>query len=183
MDTLSGIIMREKAVAANAEEMIFDWNKAADLIKQLKPEEAEAGLAGDYENTNGHIVTDGHTFLSSVWATPTLYLDDRAVPCFVYKSDNTEGWDYDTTWPRSAVEILEAKEETDRTINADELLRILDVMERDAEEHPEVGLKPAPMIRKIKEVVEALAEGGVLLEPGEAIIPVKYARGGVLRKK
>ena len=79
--------------------------------------------------------------------------------------------------------IRAVEEETDRTINADELLRILDIMEADAEEHPEVGLKPAPMIRKLKELVEALAEGGVLLEPGEVIIPLKYAPGGVLRKK
>lgn len=78
--------------------------------------------------------------------------------------------------------IRALEEETDRTINADDLLRILDIMEEDAEKHPEVGLKPAPMIRKLKELVEAMTEG-LLLEPGEVIIPLKYARGGLLRKK
>ena len=44
-----------------------------------------------------------------------------------------------------------------RTIDADELIRILEEMERDAEARPEVGLKPAPMLRKIRHIVDEMA--------------------------
>ena len=44
------------------------------------------------------------------------------------------------------------------TINADELIRILQELESDAEEHPECQLKAAPMVRKILGIVEILAK-------------------------
>lgn len=39
--------------------MVFDWDKAAELIKRFNPECAFAGLRGDWEWTGGCIYSDG----------------------------------------------------------------------------------------------------------------------------
>lgn len=65
------------------EQMVFDWHKAAKLIKQMKPNIASAGLAGDWEYTGGEIYKNGrpvpknetYTYLSSNWATPEINID------------------------------------------------------------------------------------------------------------
>ena len=49
MDTLTAF---SKARAAQGREhMVFDWVKAAKLIKERKPTLAQAGLQGDWEWT------------------------------------------------------------------------------------------------------------------------------------
>jgi hypothetical protein len=91
--------------------MVFDWHKAAELIRDRKPAGASAGLAGDWEYTGGEIcrngdpVMDGGTYLASTWATPELDLDGDVMDCFVNQSETPE-WEAETTWPESALKIL-----------------------------------------------------------------------------
>jgi len=72
MDTLMAFARGE--ANRDQEEMVFDWDKAATLIKDCKPKFAAAGLMGDWEYTggeiyrNGKIEDDDYTFLSSTWA-------------------------------------------------------------------------------------------------------------------
>lgn len=93
------------------ELMVFDWDKAATLIKERNAQEASAGLSGDWGWTggdilrDGQIITDDYTFLASTWATPELGIDGEIIPCYRMKSD-TPGWDYDTKWPESAMAIF-----------------------------------------------------------------------------
>lgn len=57
MDTLSAFMLGE--IHRNDPLMVFDWNKAARLIKKYHPVQAYAGLTGDMENTSGLIYKDG----------------------------------------------------------------------------------------------------------------------------
>lgn len=93
------------------EMRVFDWDKAARLIREHKPSCATAGLSTDMEWTSGIIYEDGeaisnsYTYLSSTWAKPVLLLDDgEEIDCYVMESE-TE-WDAHTKWPQSAINIL-----------------------------------------------------------------------------
>ena len=95
------------------EPMVFDWDKAARIIREKKPFTAFAGLENDIEWTggtiyeDGDIVQDSYTFLASTWATPILILDEddeNPIPCFIMEHQTT--WGSDTKWPESAVHIL-----------------------------------------------------------------------------
>ena len=94
------------------ERMVFDWDKAARLIKERQPTRASAGLARDWEYTgdtiydNNKPVLDGYTYLASTWATPELDLDGDVEDCYIMESQ-TE-WDESTKWPQSALAILSA---------------------------------------------------------------------------
>ena len=91
---------------------VFDWHKAAELIRDRKPEHASAGLAGDWEWTGGTIyrggkpVTDDYTYLASNWAIPMLDIDFEEIECWTYADES--GWDSKTKWPQSAIDILAA---------------------------------------------------------------------------
>ena len=94
------------------EMKVFDWDRAAQLIKDRKPKEAIAGLSEDWFWTAGTIFFDGKpvihggTYLASTWATPVLVLDDgEEIPCWRMQSETPE-WDADTKWPESARSIL-----------------------------------------------------------------------------
>lgn len=97
------------------ELMVFDWDKAALLIKAKKPEWAAAGLRGDWEYTGGTIyengkpVKDSYTYLSSTWAVPELDMDGETIECYRMKSETPE-WSSDTKWPESALLILNGGE-------------------------------------------------------------------------
>jgi hypothetical protein len=88
--------------------MVFDWVKAAKIIKEKKPKVATAGLLDDEEWTagiiykDGKIVTDEYTHLSSTWATPVLIIKDKKIPCYTFDTK----WDHDTKWPEEAVREL-----------------------------------------------------------------------------
>lgn len=105
------------------EMMVFDWNKAARLIRERKPECASAGLRGDWEYTGGAIYEDGkpvmgdYTYLASTWAVPELDMDGAIVECFRMKHE-VPGWDSKTKWPKSALDILS----TENTEMLEELL-------------------------------------------------------------
>ena len=109
MDSLTAFCMGE--AHRDREQMVFDWKKAAELIREHQPNVASAGLCGDWEYTgvdiyrDGKPVTDSYVYLASTWATPEIQLDDdEAMPCFLMASE-TPGWD-DTKWPEEALEIL-----------------------------------------------------------------------------
>jgi hypothetical protein len=95
------------------ELMVFDWDKAAKLIKERKPKQAAAGLRSDWEYTGGEIYSEGkpipkedtYTYLSSTWAVPELDMDGDVVDCFKMQSELPD-WDNDTYWPESALKIL-----------------------------------------------------------------------------
>ena len=112
MDTLQAIAINELTPDGN--EKVFDWDKAAKIIKERKPETASAGLAEDWEWTGGTIYKSGkpvkneYTYLASRWATPVLRLDDEEIEC--YQSKGYHGWNADTKWPKSALKILDSEE-------------------------------------------------------------------------
>ena len=91
---------------------VFDWDKAAQLIKEKQPKAAAAGLSGDWDYTGGIIYSDGsiiedeYTYLASTWATPELEIDDEIIDCWKYQ-DETPNWDSETKWPESARKVLE----------------------------------------------------------------------------
>ena len=115
MDTLSAYMLAQANLGK--ERKVFDWDKAARIIKERKPKWAVAGLANDFENTAGTIFEDGYpigdsyTYLMSNWATPTLQLctgygeKPEAVECYLMESE-AHGWDAKTKWPKSALDIL-----------------------------------------------------------------------------
>ena len=93
------------------ELMVFDWDKAARLIKERNPEHASAGLRSDWEYTGGTIyengkpVIDDYTYLASTWAVPELDLDGYVVECYRMEHEVPE-WGSKTKWPQSALDIL-----------------------------------------------------------------------------
>lgn len=98
----------------NRELMVFDWDKAANIIKDRKPRLVVAGLAGDMEYTSGVIYENGkvpsrnetYTYLSSPWATPVLVINNyEEINCYKMESE-TPNWDSDTYWPQSSLDIL-----------------------------------------------------------------------------
>ncbi len=113
MDTFRAFMMDE--VNRGSELMVFDWDKAARIIKERRPKIASAGLRSDWEWTGGVIYKDGkpvkdsYTFLASTWAVPELDIDGDIIECYIMKS-NAEGWDSGTKWPESALYILEGVE-------------------------------------------------------------------------
>ena len=101
------------AVAAGKKRRVFDWDKAARLIRDRQPSVAEAGLAEDWNNTGGVIYEQGrplghgesYTYLSSFWATPLLVMDGDEAPCFTDDDDDDSDHSGDR-WPESALAIL-----------------------------------------------------------------------------
>ena len=123
MDTMSAFAMGE--ANRGREPMVFDWDKAARLIRESGARNARAGLRSDWEYTGGDILRDGKplgrdesdTYLASTWAVPELELDDgERVPCYRMASecpqmtnedsDPGPAWDAHTFWPQSALDIL-----------------------------------------------------------------------------
>ena len=97
--------------------MVFDWNKAARLIKKSGANSASAGLARDWENTGGTIFSDGkpvleddaYVYLASTWATPELEINYKRQDCFIMESEVPEEWGDNYAkiyWPESALKII-----------------------------------------------------------------------------
>lgn len=95
------------------EQNVFDWTRAAEIIKDRDIKNASAGLAEDWDMTNGQILVNGkpkgknksNIFLGSTWATPVLVIGDEIIPCYRLESD-TPGWNSITHWPEEALAIL-----------------------------------------------------------------------------
>ena len=110
MDTWRAYLMGR--AARGQPQRVFDWGKAARIIKERQPSKAEAGLVEDWWETAGDIWRDGeivpeddtYTYLSSNWATPTLVLEGEQIACWIGEAD-TE-WDAGTYWPQEARDIV-----------------------------------------------------------------------------
>ncbi len=113
MDTVKAIEKRLAAEDTNAPLMVFDWDKAAQLIRERKPNVAGAGLRHDWEYTGGDIYRNGepvppgetYVYLASIWAVPELDMDGVKVPCY-REYDEELGWNESTYWPQSALKLL-----------------------------------------------------------------------------
>jgi hypothetical protein len=112
MDTFGAFAMGE--ANRGRESMVFDWEKAAYLIKKYKVQEASAGLAGDWGCTGGDIFRDNkpitsrddtYVYLASTWATPELCINDEYFDCYRMQSE-VPNWDAHTLWPQEALDIL-----------------------------------------------------------------------------
>lgn len=94
------------------EQAVFDWDKAAQILKDRKADYAEAGLEDDWGCTVGGILLNGSIpssdyppYLSSNWATPQLRVDDEYIDCYKMQSEVPD-WGADTFWPDSARKIF-----------------------------------------------------------------------------
>ena len=116
MDTLSAAA---KALANQGKELkVFDWDKAAQIIKDRQPQKASAGLSGDWEWTGGDIYKnsspipedDTYVYLASNWATPELEIDGELMDCYIMEGEAPKSWPSENYaklyWPKSALEIL-----------------------------------------------------------------------------
>ena len=109
MDTLRAFAMGQ--ANKDKEQMVFDWDKAARLIKDHGAKNASAGLRSDWEWTGGSILTEGepdmeaYTYLSSTWAVPEIEIDGVLYDCYRMASEVPD-WDEKTKWPESALAIL-----------------------------------------------------------------------------
>ena len=116
MDTMSAFIRGE--VNRGKEMMVFDWDRAAQILKERDAEDAAAGLDQDWGYTGGEILRDGapvkqedtYTYLASTWATPQLYVDGEYIDCYKMESE-APGWDAKTYWPDSALKIFKGEQE------------------------------------------------------------------------
>ena len=96
----------------NKPKMVFDWDKAARIMREQNAKNAVAGLSGDLGATAGTILENGkpklneYTYLASTWATPVLILDDRDEEIDCYIMEEKTKWDAGTSWPKSAREIF-----------------------------------------------------------------------------
>ena len=107
----------DDAKAKGAIQMAFDWDKAAQIIKEKLKEypdlSAEAGLEGDWEYTGGIIFEFGkpaneeYTYLSSNWATPTLIVTtdvgEESFECF---TEENERFNSGSEWDEKSLKIL-----------------------------------------------------------------------------
>ena len=112
MNTLDAFV--RSAAARGNEHKVFDWNRAAYLIRESGVSDAYAGLSEDWEWTGDCIFRDGEpvpedeamTFLSSNWATPELVIGNgETTDCYLMQSQLPD-WDAETYWPQSALDIL-----------------------------------------------------------------------------
>ena len=108
----------KKAKAQGAIHKAFNWNQAAEIIKnefKNHPDlKAEAGLQGDWNYTGGIIFKDGkptneeYTYLASNWAMPTLILswddhEQKELDCWIEENDKFSS---DTKWDDESLAIL-----------------------------------------------------------------------------
>lgn len=108
MDTISAFMRGQ--LSHGKQLMVFDWVKAARLIREHRPFIAEAGLDEDWDWTGGPIFADGepikdsYTYLASTWATPQICLDGEYHDCFIMA--NETAWNENTKWPAEALAVL-----------------------------------------------------------------------------
>lgn len=120
VDSLQAFAMADAARKRGDRSRVFDWIKAAELIRDTRPDVASAGLRGDWEYTGGDIYRDGkpvpdddtYTYLASIWAIPELDLDGDVTECWIWK-DESPGWSAGTYWPDEALALLPASPPVD----------------------------------------------------------------------
>lgn len=119
---LDGFMGKEakEAKEKGAKMMVFDWDKAAAIIKTFAAHKdliCEAGLQGDWGYTggiifeNGKPTNDSYTYLNSNWAKPTLILEwdgeeKEALDCFTIKKTRFTS---SSKWDEKSLKILGIK--------------------------------------------------------------------------
>jgi hypothetical protein len=109
MDTLSAFARGE--ANRGKDLMVFDWVKAAKMIKEHGVKDAYAGLQSDWEYTGGIILdcgkipTESCTYLASTWAIPEIEIDGEKYDCYIMQPDRPD-WDSGTFWPDEAKKIM-----------------------------------------------------------------------------
>lgn len=105
-------VMSQRRAHMHDEPKVFDWIKAAKIIKEKKAMNAEAGFIKDWFWTGGSILHDGdfvlendNLYLSSIWATPVICIDGKFEECWVRES-KAHGWGSGTMWPPEALDIM-----------------------------------------------------------------------------
>lgn len=116
---LLGPINVEIAKAKGSVHKTFDWDKAAQIIKDKFQEHsdlvAEAGLQRDWDYTGGVIFADGkptvesYTYLSSNWAIPSLILswedkEQEETECYIAQEGSR--FDCKSKWDETSLKIL-----------------------------------------------------------------------------
>lgn len=116
-DGFLGIEAKKAKLAGNL-QMAFNWDKAAQIIKEefkKHPDlKAEAGLQGDWDYTGGVIFENGkpinnsYTYLSSNWAKPTLILEwdgieQKEIVCEI---EECKRFNSSTKWDDISLSIL-----------------------------------------------------------------------------
>lgn len=99
------------------ERRVFDWNKAAQILRDRKTLTCKACIIEDYDETVGSILIDGEPaldfkfpYLSSCYGTPCIVFEDcDFVPCWIPQSESPD-WTGYTYWPESARCILKGIE-------------------------------------------------------------------------
>lgn len=115
MDSIAAFAMGE--ANRGKELMVFDWDKAAKLIKERNAQSASAGLQSDWEWTGGCILDEGkpvpeedtYVYLASTWATPEIEIEGKVYDCFIMESKVPKEWGDNYAkiyWPKSALKIL-----------------------------------------------------------------------------
>ena len=121
MDTLEAYARGQ--ASQGKELMVFDWDTAARLIREMQPRVVSAGLRGDWNWTGGTIyederpVLDCYTYLASTWAVPEIDLDGKCRDCYKMQSEVPD-WNSQTKWPDSALAILGSLTEGERSTKA-----------------------------------------------------------------
>jgi len=117
MTTLEAAARCRQAISEGKPMRVFDWDKAAKILRAERASEAYAYLEEDEDCTGGYILRDGeiikneYTYLASIWARPMLRIDGcKDIPCYRNEED-TPGWDEYTKWPESALEIFFGEKE------------------------------------------------------------------------
>ena len=114
MDTMSAFARGE--ASRDKPQMVFDWNKAAEIIRDKNASYVEAGLCDDWEYTGGLIWNEKivpkeetYVYLASTWAIPQMEVDGITVDCYIMEDDVPEEWGDNYAgiyWPQSAIDIL-----------------------------------------------------------------------------
>lgn len=91
-------------------DMVFDWEKAAQIIKDTRPYIAYAQLEEDWEKETRKIYQGGipvysETVHSQKYRPMLVVNSEKPIPCFKMEYD-TNGME---PWPTRALNILEGK--------------------------------------------------------------------------
>jgi hypothetical protein len=94
----------------NSGFMVFDWERAAKLMKAYDGENVRAGMKNawtDFYDNAGFILKNGEAvneagIVASYNATPTIEIDGRLFPCFRWADES----DHSASWTDAAVEIM-----------------------------------------------------------------------------
>ncbi len=120
MNTEEAFARGEAARARAVRSRVFDWNKAAKILRERGTADALAGLRSDMEWTGGPILREGkpvpvdktYTYLASVWATPIMEIDHEEIECWAWVDEC--GWNANTYWPQSALDIFNGQVSDER---------------------------------------------------------------------